>query len=218
MIYDIFRWIGILSGYPAHLLFFKKKIYYENKASQSRRVRGGALIISNHFNPLDFVLNVVVFFPRKLFVVAGEDAFRNKLQSFGMRFWGGIEANRKTRTLRFIAQSANEIKKGHLVQIFPEGHNTDDGTIKAFYPSYVLIALRAKAPIIPVVIDGNYGPFKRTHLIIGEKIDVMQYLESERFTKEDVLRINDIVRQKVLDLREELDRRIEQDKQKRKGH
>ena len=215
VLYEIFRWIGVITGYPFKWIFFKNKYYYENERA-TRRVKGGALVISNHFNPLDFVMNVFVFFPRKLYVVASEHAFKNALLRFGMKFWGGIEANRVTRSMHFVSESIRTIKKGKLVQIFPEGHNTDDGTIKPFYPSYLLIALRAEAPIVPVITDGGYGFFKRVHLMIGEPIDVSQYLTDGKCTKDDIHRINDIMYQKVLSLREELDRRIQEEKRGKK--
>lgn len=215
VIYEIGRCIGVITGYPFKWLFFKEKIYYENERVP-KRVKGGALIISNHFNPLDFVMGCFLFFPRKLYVVASEHAFKNALLRFGMKFWGGIEANRVTRSMRFVAQSIREIKKGHIVLIFPEGHNTDDGTIKAFYPSYIMIALRAGAPIVPYVSDGNYGLFKRLHIMMGEPIDLTQYLTSsdEKPSKEEITRLNDIVRNKMLALRAELDVRIQADKKK----
>lgn len=215
MFYEIFRWIGVITGYPFKWLFFKNKVYYENE-HVPKRVRGGALVISNHFNPLDFVMNVFIFFPRKLYVVASEHAFKNAFLRFGMKFWGGIQANRATKSVRFITESIREIKRGHLVQIFPEGHNTDDGTIKPFYPSYIMIALKANAPIVPVISDGNYGIFKRVHLIKGEHIDLSQYLTSPKPTKEDIAKLNDIVYEKVLQLRRELDLRIEADRNRRK--
>lgn len=205
--YELMRWFGVISGYPAYLVFFKKKVYYEDKRSSNRHVKGGALIITNHFNPLDYVSNVLLFFPRKLYVVASEHAFKNKALRFGMKFWGGIEANRETGSMRFVIESIREIKKGHIVQIFPEGHNTPDGTIKEFYPSYISIALRANAPIVPVVTDGNYGLFKRTHVMIGKKIYLSDYIKTEKYTKEDVTRLNTVVREKMLDLRDQLERR-----------
>lgn len=193
---------------PWYWLFFKRKVFYEDKKAQSRRVKGGALIVSNHFCPLDYLVNVVLFFPRKLYIVAAEMAFRNRLFRFSMKFWGGIETNRETKSPRFILEAAKEIKNGHLVQIFPEGHNTKDGNIQPFYPGYVTIALRSKSPIIPVITDGNYGLFKRTHVMIGKPIDVRDYLTGEKHTKQDILRINEIIYQKAQALQEELHRRI----------
>ncbi len=206
-IYEIFRVIGPVTGYPFNWIFFKRKIFYENKKSQGRYIKGGAVVISNHYNPLDYVSNVFVTFPRKLNVVASEDAFRNRFMSFGMRFWGGIMADRRTYSLKFVDISASVAKKGQLVQIFPEGHNTPDGEIKSFYPSYILIAIKAGVPIVPIISDGRYSFFKRLHLMIGEKIYVSDYLDVNNYTRDDVYRVNEIIRNKVLELKAELDRK-----------
>lgn len=209
------RWIGVITGYPFKWLFFKTKIYYENERA-TRRIKGGALVISNHFSPLDYVQNVFVFFPRKLYVVSTEEPFKNPIVKFAfIKFWGGIEANRTTMSMRFVSQSIKELKKGNLVQIFPEGHNTDDGTIKSFYPSYLLIAYRGNVPMIPVVTDGEYGFTKRAHLMVGEPIHLSDYLPEKARTS-DIEGVNDIIRQKILDLRVELDKRIESDKRGKK--
>lgn len=216
MIYEIFRWIGIISGYPFKWLFFKEKIYYENERA-SLRVKGGALVISNHFGPWDYILSMFLFFPRKLYVVASEHAFRNALFRFGMKFCGGIEANRITKSMSFIKNSIREIQKKHLVQIYPEGHNTEDGNLQPFFPSYILIAHKANAPIVPVIFDGNYGVFQRVHLIVGEPIDLTDYHTAAKVSKDDITRLNGVVYEKCLALREELGCRVEADRMRGKG-
>ncbi len=214
---EIFRWIGTVTGWPAQWIFFKKKVYFEGGDASLRRIRGGALIISNHFNPLDYVANAFLVFPRKLFVVASEDAFRNPWITFGMSFFGGIQANRVTRDMSFLDRSAAVISRGHLVQIFPEGRNTPDGKIHKFFPSYIGIARRANCPIIPVVSDGNYGLFRRLHVIIGQPIRLSELLPEESGKPSETRYLNDNIRQHVLDLRAELDRLVEADR-RRKGN
>lgn len=205
MIYDIFRWIGIITGYPAQLLFFKRKTYYEKGAQKLSKHKRGALVISNHFNPLDYVMNAFYACPRKLYVIASEFAYQNKLQGFGMKFFGGVETNRNTKSLHFIDESADLLQMGKLVQIFPEGHNTDDGTIKDFKLTYIMIALQAEVPIIPIVTDGNYGFFKRTSIIVGKEIHISDICESSNPTREEMIMINRCIRNKVLELRKELE-------------
>lgn len=217
MIYDILRVFGIITGYPFQLLFFKTKVFYENDNKKNRHAERGALIISNHYNLVDYIVTVFLFFPRKLYVVASEMAYRDPIISFGMKFWGGIQANRQTKNMRFVDISADKIRSGNLVLIFPEGHNTDDGEIHDFYPSYIKIALLAKEPIIPIITDGNYGPFKRTHVIIGEQIDLYDYLDGDTFTRDDIKRLNAMVYQKALDLKSELERRKNKSKRKDKN-
>lgn len=213
-IYEIGRWVGVITGLPAQWIYFSRKNYYESEHAKTRHHKGAALVIANHYNPMDFVMNVLNFFPRKLYVVASEYAFCHPLLRFGMKFWGGIECNRVTRSPRFIVEAARELKKGHLVMIFPEGHNTPDGNIHPFYPSYITIALRGDAPLLPVISDGNYGLFKRVHVMVGDPIDLKQYLTGDKATREDIDRINDIIYQKVLALRAQLDRCISGEKDK----
>lgn len=208
MIYEIFRVIGVTLGYPLQLIFFKRRTYYEDK-SQTHLFRGGRLIISNHYNMFDYVMTCFVIFPRKLNVVASEDPFKKKFFNFGMKFFGAIQCNRETRSMKFMDEAASVIKKGQLVQIYPEGRNTPDGKIHEFKRSYLVIAHRAEAPIVPIVTDGNYGLFKRTSVIIGKEIDVSQFFTSDRPTppREELDRANDYVFSKVLELREELEAR-----------
>ena len=208
MFYAICRIIGLITGYPIQLLLFKRKTYYEDKKNTHLH-RGGKLIISNHYNFLDYVLASFVVFPRKLNVVAGEVPFRVSIVRLGMKFFGAIQANRETKNMGFVDESAKIIRKGQLVQIFPEGRNTPDGKIHEFKKSYIVIAYRAGAPIVPVISDGNFGLFKRTHVIIGKEIDVSQFITSNRHTptREELDRANEYIHNKVLELREELERR-----------
>ena len=207
MFYDIFRWLGLIFGYPLQLLFFKRKTFYEGGEKRKSWKKGGALIISNHFSVLDFFLNVYLVLPRKLYAVTSEIPYKNKFLAFGMKFVGGIQANRVTKDMSFMRKSAEVIKKGKLVQIFPEGKNTVDGNIQPFKKSYIVIAHQANSPIIPIVTDGNYGFFKRAHVIVGKEIYVSDYITSTgpMPSKEELNKVNEIIYNKVLDLRGQLE-------------
>ena len=165
------------------------------------------MIVSNHFSMLDYVLTSFVVFPRKLNVVASEMPFKNKLLRFGMKFFGAIEANRETKNMSFINKCVDVLKKGQLVQIYPEGQNTPDGKIHEFKPSYTLIAHRANVPIVLIISDGNYGIFKRTSVIISEEIDVSKFIDVNAKTtkKEERLALNNYIHKRALELREELE-------------
>ena len=208
MFYELFRWIFLITAYLPQLLFFKRKTYYEQGAPRSPWKRGGALVITNHFSFVDYFLSMFIVAPRKLNVVCSEYAYRIKFCAWGMRFAGGIEANRPTRSMSFVRESVRLIRNGKLVQIFPEGHNTPDGKIHEFKRSYILIAHRANAPIIPIVTDGAYHLFKRTRVIVGKPILLSDYIDTTPavLPREDRERVNAIIHAKVLELREELER------------
>ena len=219
ILFDIFRWFAIIQGFWLYWLFFKRKTYYEdgNPHRKSRRFKGPKLIISNHYCVLDFMLNMFLVLPRKLWVVASEHAYRNKLQGFGMRFFGGIPCDRRIRSMRFMEKSVEVLKNGGMVQIFPEGRNTDDGLIGPFYASYIVIAHRAGVPIIPIVTDGNYGFFKRTHVLVGNEIDLKDYITAEGpiIPRDQLESANEAIRDRVLALKADLDARVAAEKSKK---
>ena len=219
ILFDIFRWFAIIQGFWLYWLFFKRKTYYEDgdPRHKSRRFKGPKLIISNHYCVLDFMLNLFLVLPRKLWVVASEHAYRNKLQGFGMRFFGGIPCDRRIRSMRFMERSVEVLKRGGLVQIFPEGKNTDDGLIGPFYASYIVIAHRAGVPIIPIMTDGNYGFFKRTHVLVGNEIDLKDYITAEGpiITRDQLESANEAIRNHVLALKSDLDARVAAEKNRK---
>ena len=202
---EIFRWLALITGWPVQLLVFKRKTYYEDIRAQGRRVRGKALIVSNHFSVFEYMVNIFLFPFRKLYVVYWPH--HSKRIRWGMKFFGGIVSDRDVMGLRFMDESVKTLEKGRIVQIYPEAYISEDGRMDEFKPSYVLIALRAEAPIIPVITDGNYGFFKRVHLIIGKPIDLWDYCTSEDPTKEEIMALNDIVYKKCLELQRELEAR-----------
>ena len=209
MIYEFFRWVAIITCIPFQFCLFTRKTYYEDGARRRPWKEGGALIITNHFCFLDYLMSMFVVLPRKLNVVAGEDPFKSRLLSFGMRFFGVIKADRTTKNMGFMDVCADVIRRGQLVQIFPEGHNTLDGKIHEFKKSYIVIAHRAKCPIIPIVTDGAYGFHKRARIIVGKEIHLSDYVTSEGRTptREELEAANAAIHSHVLELREELERR-----------
>lgn len=216
MIYkEILRWYGLLSGYLLYLAYFKRKTYYEDKTVQNRRLKGGALIVSNHYHVYDFIVNAGLFPFRKLYVVLKSDIYEHKFLAWGMSIFGGIRSDRDTMGMKFIDESVAHLRKGRIVQIFPEAYITNDGKMREFKTGYLMIAQRADVPIIPVITDGNYGWKKRVHVIIGKPIRLSDYCPYVNPNREQITELNRIVQEKCLELQKELDRRIQAENPKK---
>ncbi|QDU55722.1 lysophospholipid acyltransferase family protein [Aeoliella mucimassa] len=79
---------------------------------------------------------------------------------------------------------------GELVGMFPEGTiNTTDDFMRAIRPGAVVVALRAKVPVLPCYLDGSpyhripWMPvfmLSRVKLTIGDPIDLSEYYGQER--------------------------------------
>ena len=83
-----------------------------------------------------------------------------------------------------------------------------------FKPSYIYIALEAGVPILPVIIDGNYGPLRRAHVIVGKMINPADYCAGPRPTREEIMAINDMIQAKCHELKADLDARVARDRKK----
>lgn len=200
------RLIVLVTGFIPYLLVYKPRIYYEEGNKRSNRLKGGALIVSNHYLFMDYPMTMFHWFGRRVHCVMLEYVFEfSWFLKLSAEIIGGISADRESKGMSFIDKSEKLIKKGRLVQIYPEAHNTPDGKIHDFKPSYVLIALRAGAPIVPFIIDGNYGVFKRAHAIIGKPIMLSDFCPSPDPTREEIEDLNRMVREKAIELKETLD-------------
>ena len=135
---------------------------------------------------------------------------------FGVKvtdYWAKMYRNRKTGAKYHAPfpegvqlevnydDSVKALRKGDIVQIFPEGHNTKDGNVAPFKTPYLMIIMRSGKPVIPVVLDGNYGLFKRVHVIIGKPIYPDELQLSDVCSEEQIARANDYIRNRVVSLK-----------------
>ena len=68
----IFFWVGKITLWPIQWLYFRKRVYYEDKKTTSRRIKGGALIVSNHKGLMDFPMSMFIFPFHKLYCLMSE--------------------------------------------------------------------------------------------------------------------------------------------------
>jgi len=215
LVYFICRWIGLLKGIVPGLILFKPKLYYEEPGKKPQKLKGGALVVSNHYAVFDYIVSILLFLPRFLRVVSAEFPYHNWFLTFGMNCFRGIKADRTVKSMRFVDESVSAIRSGDKVQIFPEGRNTDDGTIGPFAVPYLMIVSRSGKPIIPVVLDGNYGITKRVHMLIGNLIYPEDLHLPANPSAEELETANAFVRDRILRLKEMLDAKVLEDAERK---
>lgn len=148
----------------------------------------GGIIIANHRSSIDPFFTVLAMRRVIHWMVAREYcehwAFRWFLRNCEVIPVGrsGVDTAATKMAIRLAAE-------GELVGIFPEGRiNTTDEILLPGRPGAVLIALKARVPIVPCYIEGS--PYKgtaaspllmRAHavLTIGEPIDLSPYYGQE---------------------------------------
>jgi 1-acyl-sn-glycerol-3-phosphate acyltransferase len=58
-----------------------------------------------------------------------------------------------------MEQVADELARGQLVGIFPEGHLTHDGEIDVFRSGVEKMVQRTPVPVVPMALQGLWGSF-----------------------------------------------------------
>lgn len=90
----------------------------------------------------------------------------------------------KKKNKQALEKAVSFLKKGHLIQIFPEGTRSYDGQLKKAHTGVAYLALKAKVPILPFAIIGSekvmpkgtaFPRFARAEIRIGKPICFEKY-------------------------------------------
>ena len=197
-----------LTGLLPQWLFFRTKVTYEDRAVQSRRIKGAAIVVSNHTSLYDYAVLLFVFFGRILRTQMAELLFKKGLLGPFLKGMGGIYVDRNSHNMGFVEQSVAILEKGGVLCVFPEARLARPGeeTPLPFQTSPFYIALESGAPIIPVYTNGCYFQKKRARVRIGTPIDARAMWHADEDERTNLLRITEAVRQKVIELGKELER------------
>lgn len=208
------NWFVKITGFPLEFFYYRKKIYYEDKSHTNRKIKGSALIVSNHTDIYDYPLMMYTFLSRNLHVLVAEITYdKNAFMKHFLKGLGAIRVDRYNHDFAFMSEMNNLLKKNKVVLVYPESripNEEERGQLLEFKPSYILPALESNAPIIPVYTNGIYGKLKkkykdRTRVIIGKKIYLSELYDKNKSEKENIEYINDYIKNKIANLKEQLD-------------
>ena len=204
-----FSYFVKVQGWPPAKVLFKWKVYFENKEHQGMKIPEGCMLVSNHKAILDMPLYLEMFFSSTIRFLIGDVVYDTNIGFVGwlLNHLMCIRVDRATMDFSFIEESVQTLKSGGRIGIFPEGQLPRGGKMSRFTPSYVMIALQSGAEIVPVYTDGVYHITKRAHVMIGDRINLRDYVQSEHPTKEEIQKCNDIVLAKIIELGEEVEKR-----------
>ena len=206
-----------ITAWPVQALCFRTKRHYEDRRVQGRKIKGPAIIVSNHTSVYDFAVMLFTFPFRTLRYLMAEVLFKKKGLGRFLKNMGGIMVDRDAYDFAFLDKCCDILHKGGVIGAFPESRLPREGEERPlpFLPSTAYLALMSGAPVIPVYTSGGYFQRKRPHVIIGKPIDVAAIARSELSEKENIELVNNYLRQRIIELRDELQRQLEQKNKKK---
>ncbi len=99
-------------------------------------------------------------------------------------------------SLRAINEAAENIKKGYSMTIFPEGTRSLSSEMGEFKKGSLKLALKAKAPIVPVSLNGTYKIMEKSKNISGNKVSIFFHnpIYVDKLSKEELKDLSEKIR------------------------
>jgi len=128
------------------------------------------VLISNHRHAMDPVAIAMLIRKRQIVFLAKKEIGKNKLVNRLLTKAHVIFVGRHETDMAAMRNCMKAIKLKKILMIFPEGTRHHEGQMEQIENGASLIAMRSRAPIVPVYIDREMKPFRRTNLYVGEQI------------------------------------------------
>lgn len=135
----------------------------------------GVLLCPNHSSNWDPVLlgiNLPINY--RLFAMGKSELFKYKPVAWVMRQLGAFPVNRGGTDIQAVKTAIQILKRGDNLLVFSEGTVIRDGIghadgLPAHAKSGIsMIGIRTGATMIPVFVDGEKKPFRKTRVIFGK--------------------------------------------------
>lgn len=122
--------------------------------------RGGAILVANHVSFFD---PPVLGGPIKRHTSFVARATLSNSKVFALFFYlvEGISIRRGEADSGALREVLRRLQAGRLVALFPEGTRSPDGKLGKFSDGVIVLARKAKVPVIPAGIAGTYEAFPR---------------------------------------------------------
>ena len=128
------------------------------------------ILIANHLHALDPVAMAWCIPKRQIIFLAKKEIGKNKLAANILSRAHCILVDRHNTDMAAMRACMQAVKNKRILLIFPEGTRHHEGQMEQIESGTSLIALRSKAPIIPVYFDRKLRLFRRAHLYVGDPI------------------------------------------------
>lgn len=175
---------------PILWIFLPFKIYGKRKVQD-----GACLYVSNHYRMLDVMYPAWTTW-EGIHFIAKDELARAPIVGAVAKKVKVLFASRDGNDARVVINALKCLKNGEKVCLFPEGtRNKTNDAMLPFKSGATVLAIKSKAPIVPIMIYQKQRFFRRAHILMGEPIEFSEFYD-KKLTEELVAEAD----QKLIDL------------------
>ena len=152
------------------------------------------VVIANHRHALDPVVMAMGIPKHQIVFLAKKELGGTPLTQNLLTRLHCILVDRHNADMEAMRSCMKAIKLKKILLIFPEGTRHHEGQMEQIESGTALIAMRSKAPVIPIYFDRKLCWFKVTNLYVGEPIPYDDLLE-EGINTETCEKMNERMRE-----------------------
>lgn len=129
------------------------KIFFRARIVDASNVplEGKIILAANHVSNWDPPV-LATFLDRRVFYMAKEELFANKIFAAAITNLGAFPVKRGTADRNAIKRALALLKDGQCLGVFPEGTRSRTGELGKAEAGVALIAAMSKAPVVPAAI------------------------------------------------------------------
>ncbi|MBE5801301.1 MAG: (d)CMP kinase [Clostridiales bacterium] len=149
----------------APLMRFLFPVTYHNL--ENAQIDAPYIMISNHNSMLDPVVLAMACLRYQIHFLGKKELNKNPILRCLFNMLSMIPVDRHNMDMAAVRACMKVLKEGDVLGIFPEGTRHKQGVMQELESGIALIALRSKAPLVPVYLTDKPRLFRRIHAYCG---------------------------------------------------
>ena len=168
-----------------------------------RKVKDGACVyVCNHYRIWDVIYPACTTW-EGIHYLSKKSVMTNWFMKGFCKSLKAIEVNRDGSDVRAVMDSLKCLKNGEKISLFPEGtRNKTNAEMLPFKSGAAVMAIKAKVPVVPMLIYKKPKPFRLNHIRIAAPVELSEYY-NRKLTEEDIREADEKLLNVLLGMRRE---------------
>jgi 1-acyl-sn-glycerol-3-phosphate acyltransferase len=173
------------------------------KGRENLITHGPCVLVANHLSYMD---TPVIFaeLPMQFRILARRWLFRIPCLGWHLRRSMHLPIADDVRSsLRSVLKAADHVRRGLPLFVFPEGGRSSDGHLQNFFAGAFFLAIRARVPVVPMVLTGTREALAPGSLHIRPRtasLVICRPIETEQLSSRDVEQLSGRVKAEIAEV------------------